>query len=258
VTGTLPTGSPIQGLAIDPTNPLAAYVGVQGFVGSLGTGHVFQTTNGGTSWTDITGNLPDAPVNSIVVDSPPATAVTDVYVATDAGVFVTESVSGSSTSWMRLMATTGLPDSTVLQIKMSETCPRALIAATHGRGAWSICPITNYCPPTPTPTFSPTPTGTPLPAFTAQAVPNTSTDGSPINFKVNLPTAGKIILSIYDVAGESLYAVQVQGTAGVNTIPWAVQNQQGDALASGLYIYYVQAGDGSSGEKTTGKVLVRH
>lgn len=111
---------------------------------------------------------------------------------------------------------------------------------------------------TPTVTATPTITPTPEPNFTVLAVPNISSGGSPIDFKVNLTSADKIILSIYDVAGESLFAEQVQGSVGVNDIPWPVQNQQGDPLASGIYIYYVQAGDGTGGRKVTGKILVRH
>ncbi|HTC19777.1 MAG TPA: hypothetical protein VK859_02950, partial [bacterium] len=139
VTSNLPTRNPIQGLAIDPTNPAIAYVGIQGFVGAAGVAHVYQTITGGTglnSWTDITGGatngLPDAPVNWILVDP---NFATDVYVATDVGVFVTQDVAGASTTWGRMGTT--LPDSTVLQIKMAETCPRAIVATTHGRGAWS-------------------------------------------------------------------------------------------------------------------------
>ena len=38
--------------------------------------HVFRTTNGGTTWADISGNLPDAPVNDVVLDPRnPAAAV---------------------------------------------------------------------------------------------------------------------------------------------------------------------------------------
>jgi hypothetical protein len=75
---------------------------------------------------------------------------------------------------------------------------------------------------------------------------------------VSLPSAGKIILCVYDVAGECVDAVQVQGSVGVNNIPWAVKDQYGNALATGIYIYYVQIGDGSSGEKAIGKVFVKH
>lgn len=114
--------------------------------------------------------------------------------------------------------------------------------------------------PTPTPTVTPTPTITPTPGpgFTVLAQPNTTDGKTPIQFQVYLPTPGRIILSIYNVAGESLYAVSVPGSTGWNLLPWAVRNQPGDPLASGIYVYYVQAGDGSGGLKKTGKIFVKH
>jgi hypothetical protein len=255
ITGTIPTGSPIQGLAVDPTSPATVYAGVQGFVGSAGSGHLFQTTNSGGSWTDITGDLPDVPVNWIVVDPQFAT---DVYVATDIGVFATQNVNGGSTSWARLG--TALPDSTVLQIKMSSTCPRAIVAATHGRGAWSICPLsTSFCAtstPTMTPTITATPTITPTPgpSFSAQALPNITDGKTPVQFKVNLIQSGTILIGIYDLAGEAVYATSAQGLVGGNTISWNVQNQYGEPLASGIYLYFIEVNE----DKKLGKIFVHH
>ena len=267
ITGTLPTGSPIQGLAIDPTSHATVYVGVQGFVGTTGSGHVFQSTNSGGAWTDITGNLPDAPVNWIVVDPQyPG----DIYVATDVGVFATQSVNGGSTSWARMG--TALPDSTVLTIAMATTCPRMLVAGTHGRGAWSICPLDAGCPATPTPTntATPTPTDTPCgwpgptctftpsptppPNFSVVAEPNVTDGQTPVHFLVNLPAPAQITLSIYDIAGEEIYSASVAGAPGLNTLNWPLKNESGQPLASGVYIYAVQAGGGQK----IGKVYVHH
>ncbi len=258
VTSNLPTANPILALSVDPGNPAVAYVGIQGFTGT-NSGHLFQTVNGGTTWVDITGDLPDAPVNGVLVDPDFST---DVYVATDAGVFVAQSVNGASTSWSRMGAS--LPDSTVLQIKMAETCPRALVAATHGRGAWSICPLDVACPPSPTPTSTPTVTATPTltptpgPAFSAQAQPNVTDGQTPVHFVVNLTAADKITLDVYDIADESVYAASVQGNGGLNTISWTPQTQSGQPLASGVYLYYIMGGDGSGGRTKVGKLLVLH
>ncbi|MGH9783656.1 MAG: WD40/YVTN/BNR-like repeat-containing protein, partial [Terriglobia bacterium] len=58
-----------------------AFVGLSGF----GTGHVFRTENGGGSWEDISRDLPDIPVNAVLVEplSPDR-----VFIGTDIGVFV--------------------------------------------------------------------------------------------------------------------------------------------------------------------------
>ena len=77
------TGIPnrwVMDIYVDPVNANIAYVAVSGF----GTGHIFKTVNGGTSWTNISGNLPDTPTNAVVVDDrfTPGT----IYIGTDIGV----------------------------------------------------------------------------------------------------------------------------------------------------------------------------
>src|SRR5262249_6555765 len=93
----------ITQIAVDPNNSLIAYVTFSGFSGFFGDmqGHVFKTTTGGASWTDISGNLPNIPVNDVVVD--PALANT-LYIATDIGVF---STNNGGSSWFTLV--NGLP-----------------------------------------------------------------------------------------------------------------------------------------------------
>src|SRR5262249_23300718 len=79
-TATLPVRSVTQ-VVVDPTTSTTAYVtfsgfgtcaGVSGVFSCDGKGHVFKTVNGtagaATVWTDISGNLPDIPVNAIVID----------------------------------------------------------------------------------------------------------------------------------------------------------------------------------------------
>ncbi len=132
--------------------------------------------------------------------------------------------------------------------------------STH-TGTPTRTPTSTHTPtitPTPTDTATPTITPTPGPAFVVQAWPNFTDGTQTIHFKVNLLTARTLTLSLYALSGESFYAVKVPGHLGWNDIPWPVKNQQGDPVASGIYLYYVQAGDGSSGQKAVGKVLVRH
>jgi photosystem II stability/assembly factor-like uncharacterized protein len=134
----LPTRAVTQ-ITVDPGDPNAntAYVGFSGFSGFGGDtqGHIFKTTNGGTAWTDISGNLPNTPVNDIVVD--PANANT-LYIATDVGVFMT---SNAGTTWTAVNPASpgaaGLPRVAVLSLKLHEPS-RTLRAATHGRGMWDL------------------------------------------------------------------------------------------------------------------------
>ena len=85
-----PNNFPISGIAMDTsdTQGLTTYVSIMGFsTASFPTSHVWQTTNGGFSWTDFTANLPNAPANAVVVDPTTSGFPGRVYVATDVGVF---------------------------------------------------------------------------------------------------------------------------------------------------------------------------
>jgi hypothetical protein len=138
----LPTGRAYSSVAVSPADADIVYLGVMGFglgYGGSGTGHVFKRlkTPDGFRWINISGNLKDVPVNSILVD--PATP-SDIYVGTDAGVWLTTDGGKEGSSWIPYGEK--LPRSAVLQLKMSthETGTRLLVAATHGRGAWVISP----------------------------------------------------------------------------------------------------------------------
>src|SRR5258707_12195099 len=67
-----------------------AFVTVMGFTG--GTGHVWKTSDAGTTWSDFTSTLPDSPVNAAVVD--PVAHV--LYVGSDVGVFQSSTAAASS------------------------------------------------------------------------------------------------------------------------------------------------------------------
>jgi hypothetical protein len=130
----------IQGLTVDSANPAHAYVVFSGFsrrwtsTFSAGEGHVFETTNGGVSWTDISGTgataLPDAPGDDLVM-----TSSGKLVVATDIGVFIAQAGQGAGTTWSRFG--TALPNASTNDLQLSPN-GSYLIAATHGRGLWRI------------------------------------------------------------------------------------------------------------------------
>jgi hypothetical protein len=118
-------------VAVDPTSDAVAYVTFSGFRVDQPLPHVFRTANRGATWTDISGDLPDAPVNDIAVD--PRSAST-LYVATDVGVFATHNLGAS---WTPLG--TGLPEGLVVtDIKVLPGPPATLYAGTYGRSTHSI------------------------------------------------------------------------------------------------------------------------
>jgi hypothetical protein len=139
-----PTDLPVRvvtAVAADPRANKVAYVTYSGFSGFTDNlGHVFMTpdsSKANPAWTDISGNLPNTPVNEIVVD--PDVAHT-LYIGTDVGAFYTNNANqGGRTTWAPLGSTlnSGLPTVTVLGLKLYRPS-RVLRAATHGRSAWDI------------------------------------------------------------------------------------------------------------------------
>jgi hypothetical protein len=127
-------GRVVTQVIASPTLSATAFASFSGFSscsGCDGLGHIFMTTNGGGAWTNITGNLPDTPVNDIVVDPNDLTNNT-LYVATDVGAFATSDGGGS---WSELQ--TGLPHVECTSLKLNNTA-RVLRVGTHGRSDWDL------------------------------------------------------------------------------------------------------------------------
>lgn len=124
----------IQGLVVEPGHPEHVYAVFNGFsrhwtsTFSAGEGHVFESNDGGASWTDISANLPDAPGDDIVL-----TASGRLVLASDIGVMISSGPHGGT--WTRLGD--NLPNASVNDLQLSPT-GSYLIAATHGRGIWTI------------------------------------------------------------------------------------------------------------------------
>ena len=116
----------VVGIAIDPDHPQTAYV--------ADTTNVYSTTDAGTSWTDITGNLGTLNpgiLRSITYSTRIPSA--EVVIGSDTGVF---SAPGATfMNWSRLG--TGLPTVPVFELDYDRT-DNILLAGTLGRGAWTL------------------------------------------------------------------------------------------------------------------------
>jgi len=136
--GPLPV-RPITDVLVDPFDEDSVYVSYSGFdTGGSGTGHVFHTADGGVTWRDISGNLPDVAVNTLLIDPDSiGTAPRRVlYAGTDVGVF-RATVAAGQVVWTRFG--TGLPPVVVNRLAYAPPS-RTLLAATYGRGAYAISP----------------------------------------------------------------------------------------------------------------------
>jgi len=128
--GTLPN-RPVDQIAVDRSNWRVAYAAYGGFGAATpgNSGHLFATSDGGEHWSNITGSLPDGPVNSVVID--PSDAKT-LYVGTDVGAFIT---TNGGQKWSQLG--TGMPKVAVWQLDYDAT-NGVLVAGTHGVGAYTM------------------------------------------------------------------------------------------------------------------------
>ena len=100
------------------------YVTISGYRNIDYMPHVFFSDDGGTNWQDISGNLPEVPVNDIIID--PELAGT-LYIANDLGVWYTE----NHGEYWELLGT-DMP-TTVVNDLVYHGESRTLTAATFGR-----------------------------------------------------------------------------------------------------------------------------
>jgi photosystem II stability/assembly factor-like uncharacterized protein len=113
-------------IALAPGDPNRAYVVLGGF----NVDNVWRTSDGGVTWSNITGNLPAAPMNSIVI-APNNTNT--LYVGSEVGVFGTTNGGGVWSTSNDGPANVAVDELFWLGSK--------LVAVTHGRGMFSITPI---------------------------------------------------------------------------------------------------------------------
>ena len=130
VTAATPTWTKIESpqpgwitrVAIDPADENVAYATFSGYRDGDDTARVMKTSDGGATWTNISGDLPAAPVNDIVIVGERLIAATDV------GVFLSDD---AGANWYRLGA--ALPFVPVIELRYHEGT-NTLTAATFGHG----------------------------------------------------------------------------------------------------------------------------
>jgi hypothetical protein len=121
----------LAGVTVDAANPAHVYAVFNGFsrrwIPGGGLGVVFESHDGGASWTNITGNLPDAPGEALAI------AGSRLVLATDVGVFTADAEQAAR--WTRLGS--GLPNTSANDVSLAPD-GRTVVAATHGRGIWTL------------------------------------------------------------------------------------------------------------------------
>ena len=120
----------VSSVDIEYGNPLHLLVTVS----SANVNSVFESTDGGATWTVVEGNLPSAmPVRWGIFN--PRNAQ-QALIATEYGVWSTERLNGAQTQWIPPVPSRGTPlvRTEMLQVRRSDF---TVLAATYGRGMWT-------------------------------------------------------------------------------------------------------------------------
>ena len=130
----------ITSVRMDPANPSTVYVTLGGYgrkwafpgavgedTSNIGSGHVFKSTDAGATFSNVSGDLPDAPADWSVLHNG------HLVVGTDVGVF--ESCDNAGGAYSTLGG--GLPAAPISTLRFKPGDPDLLVAATYGRGVYT-------------------------------------------------------------------------------------------------------------------------
>lgn len=214
-----PSGANVSGIAVDPNNSNNVIVVFSNYQ----VKSIFYSTNAGSSWTDISGNLEQNADGSGNGPSVQSAAIHfdsnggKVYlVGTSTGLYATETLSGTSTTWVQESANT-IGNVPVVSIQ-SRTSDNLVAVGTHGSGVFSATVTSAAAPPT---------------------------CGTPGSLSASSITSSSATLNWGTVSGASSYGVRyrVQGTSSwtnVNGVSGTSRNITG-LSASTTYQFQVRA-----------------
>lgn len=98
---------------------------------NYGVNSVWQTLDGGATWNNKQGNLPDIPVKCFLQNP---IAPTEVIIGTELGIWSTDDITAASPDWFP--ADNGMLDIVVLDLDL-RTSDNMILASTHGRGMFT-------------------------------------------------------------------------------------------------------------------------
>jgi hypothetical protein len=201
---------------------------------------LFSSTNGGTSWTNISGNLEqnangsgDGP-SVRWIDAITTGGTTTYYAATSTGLYSTNNISnGPTTQWYQEGPST--IGNVVCPMVAARSSDGLVVVATHGSGVYSanqtVVGVESNKSVIPA-SFS-----------LSQNYPNPFNPSTKINF--SLPSPNNVKITLYDITGRKVAEIlNQQLAAGSHTVDFNAVN-----LASGTYIYRIQAGNFAEAKK---------
>jgi hypothetical protein len=129
---------PIQDVAISPANSLIGYAAAGGFDQNTPStpGHVFRVVCevfcASFTWSNKSGNLPNIPVNSIIINP---NNRKQGFAGTDWGLYYTDDITATSPQWFHF--TDGLPNTMIWELSVDRGAT-TLAIFTRARGAFAM------------------------------------------------------------------------------------------------------------------------
>jgi hypothetical protein len=179
-------GLPIEGIAVDQNDKNHVAIAISGFT-SASQPHVYETKNGGRTWSPLTG-LPNMPVYSIVIHD-----ANTIIIGSELGMW-----SWDGSQWSE--ENNGFPRMAVYRMiesnLFSDGCP-VIYLGTHGRGMWRSTTLT--------PTTCQTSIGTAVKDIKSTQVSDLNIFPNPVR------TTSKISLSLDQTAPVTIRIIDMTG-----------------------------------------------
>lgn len=214
----------ISSITVHPTDSSTLWVTFSGYTAGQ---KIYQSTNMGVSWTNLSSNLPNLPANAFAFDP---NAVQAMYVGTDVGVYYRDN---QSTGWLKYSI--GLPNVIINELEIHQGLQK-LRAATYGRGMWEV------------------------------DLYNVSLLGSPLNNgiieKEGLsiypnPTTGKIYIDFEDAVSNHVSRFSLYDLSGREVFNETLSKAENElniiGLSDGVYLYRIR----SENKEDRGKLIIR-
>lgn len=208
---------------------------------------IFESTDGGETFSDISGNLEEFEDGSgngpsvRWVELVPTNSGVLFLAGTSTGLYSTMGSEGTDTQWIR--ESPEQLGSSIVTMLDYRTVDGKLAIATHGNGVFTTN-VEDFKK------LEKSRSGSEFELFSAY--PNPFNDLAKI--KYSIPEDGTVRINVYTAAGEFinnlLWATQF---AGENTITWDGNSTSGTSLANGVYLYTVEYGT----TKKTGRLVLR-
>lgn len=199
---------------------------------------VFYSSNAGTSWTDISGNLEqntDETGNGPScrwIDAITTGGTTTYYIATSTGVFSTSDITTAPINWAQEGST--IIGNVVCAMIKARQSDGLVVVGTHGAGVFSanqtVVGVESETSSIPT-SYS-----------VSQNYPNPFNPSTQLRYSI--PQAENVRITVYNINGKTIATlINNFQSAGTYQVTWNGKNDLGQQVASGTYIYKVQAGD---------------